>query len=62
MVCPWNDSRKVINEKDLKWWNPDAAQTYKSGQVKVPSNYVLNILIDFDHDKKVIVYLLWYEL
>lgn len=57
-----SDQSPIHNRIDLTWWNPDGAKTYKSGQVRLPSNDVLNILIDFDYDKKVVVYLLWYEM
>lgn len=56
-----SDERSLDNEKDLTWWNPDGAKTYKSGQVRLPANDVLNIPIDFDQDRKIIVYVLWYD-
>jgi hypothetical protein len=56
-----NDQKQINNQKDLTWWNPDAARTYRSGQVMLPSSEYLNILIDFDHDKKIVVYLMWFE-
>ena len=56
-----NDRREVSSRKDLPWWNPDAAKTYESGQVTLPSNDVLNILIDLDGDKNSVVYLQWCE-
>lgn len=57
-----SDQSPIHDQKDLTWWNPDAAKTYKSSQVILPSNDALNILVDLDDDKKVVVYLLWYEL
>ena len=56
-----NDQKGIINQRDLTWWNPEAVKTYRSGQVMLPSSDYLNILIDSDPEKKVVVYLLWFE-
>ena len=56
-----NDQKFVGNEKGQTWWQPDDVKSYKSGQVSLTQGEVLNILLDLDQDKKVVIYLLWHE-
>ena len=56
-----SDQKFVGNEKGQTWWRPDDVKTYKSAQVFLPQGEVLNILLDFDQEKKVVIYLMWHE-
>ena len=56
-----SDQKFVGNEKGQTWWRPDDVKTYKSGQVFLAQGEVLNILLDFDHDKKIVMYLMLHE-
>lgn len=57
-----SDQNPIPNRRDLPWWNPDGAKTYKGGNVILPSNGALHMLIDFDDEMKAVVYLTWGEL
>lgn len=63
----WSFKQRYLKSSDhnVKWFNPDAVERFKSFEKKYPNNHsVLKVLVDITDNKNtsVTVYLLWFEL
>jgi len=55
------DRRYPYWELDKEWWDLDKPILFQSGEALLPKAKYLNILIDLDDPKIVIIYLCWLE-